>query len=89
MHRGLVSGPGSASSVVITTATVLDVLRIAEAEIVHFQADQSVRNLPQVKKGDEVTAASSVAKLDRVQVGHLVEATYREAVSISVQKPGK
>ena len=163
------AGPGSASSMVSTTATVLDVdqktrmvtLRTAEGEIVHFQADESIRNLPQVKKGDVVTAtyyeslalrlreaenenpsvtvSQSVeraplgakpsgmvvrdttltakvtavdrkkqtvtlegpqggrmtlkvddpAKLDRAQVGHLVEATYREAVSISVEKPGK
>jgi len=163
------AGPGSASSMVSTTATVLDVdqktrmvtLRTAEGEVVHFQADESIRNLPQVKKGDvvtttyyeslalrlreaenenpSVTVSQSVeraplgakpsgmvvrdttltakvtgvdrkkqtvtlegpqggrvtlkvddpAKLDRAQVGHLVEATYREAVSISVQKPGK
>jgi len=163
------AGPNSASSVVSTTATVLDVdqktrmvtLRTAEGEVVHFQADESIRNLPQVKKGDQVTATyyeslalrlrdaegeqprvtvsqqveraplgekpsgmvvrdttvtakvtavdkkkqtvtlegpqgghvtlkvDDPAKLDRAQVGHLVEATYREAVSISVQKPGK
>ena len=163
------TGPGSASSMVSTTATVLDVdqktrmvtLRTAEGEVVHFQADESIRNLPQVKKGDvvtttyyeslalrlreaenenpSVTVSQSVeraplgakpsgmvvwdttltakvtgvdrkkqtvtlegpqggrvtlkvddpAKLDRAQVGHLVEATYREAVSISVEKPGK
>jgi len=29
------------------------------------------------------------ANLERAQVGHLVEATYREAVSISVQTPTK
>jgi hypothetical protein len=163
------AGPNSASSVVTTTATVVDVdqktrmvtLRTAEGEIVHFQADESIRNLPQVKKGDHVTATyyeslairlrdaegeqpkvsvsqqveraplgakpggmvvrdttvtanvtavdkkeqtvtlegpqggrvtlkvEDPAKLDRAQVGHLVEATYREAVSIEVKKPGK
>ena len=31
-------------------------LRTAEGEIVHFKADESVRNLPQVRKGDQVTA---------------------------------
>jgi len=163
------TGPGSASAMVTTTATVEDVdqksrvvtLRTAEGEIVHFKADESVRNLPQVKKGDEVTATyyealairlrdaegeqprmtvseqieraplgakpagmvvrdttvtakvtavdkkkqtvtlegprggrvtldvDDPAKLEQAKVGHLVEATYREAVSISVQKPGK
>jgi hypothetical protein len=163
------SGPGSASALVSTTATVEDVdqktrmvtLRTAEGEIVHFKADESVRNLPQVRKGDQVTATyyqslalrlreaegeqprisvseqvdraplgekpagmvvrdttltakvtaidkkrqtvtlegpqggkvtlkvQDPANLDRAQVGHLVEATYREAVSISVEKPTK
>jgi uncharacterized lipoprotein YajG len=163
------AGPNSASALVTTTATVVDVdqktrvvtLRTAEGEIVHFQADESARNLPQVKKGDRVTATyyeslalrlraadgeqprvsvsqqveraplgqkpagmvvrdttvtarvahvdrkkqtvtlegpqggtvtlkvDDPAKLDRAQVGHLVEATYREAVSIEVKKPGK
>jgi len=58
------SGPGSASALVSTTATVEDVdqrtrmvtLRTADGEIVHFQGDESMRNLPQVRKGDQVTA---------------------------------
>ena len=163
------SGPGSVSALVSTTATVEDVdhktrmvtLRTAEGEIVHFKADESVRNLPQVQKGDQVTATyyeslalrlreaegeqprisvseqvdraplgekpagmvvrdttltakvtaidkkrqtvtlegpqggkvtlkvQDPANLERAQVGHLIEATYREAVSISVAKPTK
>ena len=163
------SGPNSASSLVTTTATVENVdqktrmvtLRTADGEIVHFQADDSVRNLPQVRKGDQVTAtyyesialsmheapggtpsitvaegveraplgdkpagmivrdttitakvtainkakqtvtlegpqggqvtlkAADPANLDHIQVGHLVQAVYREAVSISVEKPTK
>jgi hypothetical protein len=163
------SGPGVASALVTTTATVEDVdqktrvvtLRTASGEIVHFKADESVRNLPQVRKGDQVTATyyealalrlreaegeqprmvvseqveraplgakpagmvvrdttltakvtavdkkkqtvtlegpqggkvtlevDDPAKLEQAKVGHLVEATYREAVAISVQKPGK
>src|SRR5436190_307039 len=158
------SGPGSASALVSTTATVEDVdqrtrmvtLRTADGEIVHFQGDESMRNLPQVRKGDQVTATyyesialrlreaegeqpriavseqveraplgekpagmvvrnatltakvaaidraretvtlegpqggkitlkvQDPANLERAHVGHLVEATYREAVSISV-----
>jgi hypothetical protein len=46
----------------VTSATVLDVdqkarnvtLRTAEGETVNFHADESVRNLAQVRKGDEV-----------------------------------
>jgi len=163
------SGPGSASALVSTTATVEDVdqrtrmvtLRTADGEIVHFQGDESMRNLPQVRKGDQVTATyyesialrlreaggeqpriavseqveraplgekpagmvvrnatltakvaaidraretvtlegpqggkitlkvQDPANLERAHVGHLVEATYREAVSISVQTPTK
>ena len=163
------AGPGTVSRLVTTTATVEGVdqksrvvtLRTAEGEIVHFKADESVRNLPQVQKGDHVTATyyealalrlrdaegeqprmtvseqveraplgekpsgmvvrdttitarvtavdkkkqtvtlegpqggkvtldvDDPAKLEQAKVGHLVEATYREAVSISVQKPGK
>ena len=163
------AGPGTVSRLVTTTATVEDVdqksrvvtLRTAEGEIVHFKADESVRNLPQVQRGDHVTATyyealalrlrdaegeqprmtvseqieraplgekpagmvvrdttltakvtavdkkkqtvtlegpgggkvtldvDDPAKLEQAKVGHLVEATYREAVSISVQKPGK
>jgi len=163
------AGPGTVSRLVTTTATVEDVdqksrvvtLRTAEGETVHFKADESVRNLPQVQKGDHVTATyyealalrlrdaegeqprmtvseqteraplgekpsgmvvrdttltakvtaidkkkqtvtlegpqggkvtldvDDPAKLEQAKVGHLVEATYREAVSISVQKPGK
>jgi len=134
------SGPGSASALVSTTATVEDVdqrtrmvtLRTADGEIVHFQGDESMRNLPQVRKGDQVTATyyesialrlreaggeqpriavseqveraplgekpagmvitlkvEDPANLERAHVGHLVEATYREAVSISVQTPTK
>ena len=163
------TGPGTVSALVTTTATVEDVdqesrvvtLRTAEGEIVHFKADESVRNLPQVQKGDHVTATyyealalrlreaegeeprmtvseqieraplgekpsgmvvrdttltakvtavdkkkqtvtlegprggkvtldvDDPAKLEQAKVGHLVEATYREAVSISVQKPSK
>jgi len=134
---------------------------LVAGSVVHFQADESIRNLPQVKKGDQVTATyyeslalrlrdaegeqpkvsvsqqieraplgqkpagmvvrdttvtakvtevdkkkqtvtlegpqggrvtlkvDDPAKLDRAEVGHLVEATYREAVSIEVKKPGK
>ena len=94
--------------------------------------DESMRNLPQVRKGDQVTATyyesialrlreaegeqpriavseqveraplgekpagmvitlkvEDPANLERAHVGHLVEATYREAVSISVQTPTK
>jgi len=163
------SGRNSAAALVSTTATVEDVdqktrivtLRTAEGEIVHFKADESVRNLPQVRKGDQVTttfyeslalrireaegAQPSIsvsenveraalgekpagmvvrtttltakvtavdkkkqtvtlegprgghvtlkvedpANLEHAQVGHLVEATYREAVAISVQTPTK
>ena len=163
------SGPNSASSLVTTTATVENVdqktrmvtLRTADGEIVHFKADESVRNLPQVRKGDHVTVTyyeslalrlreaeggrpgvsvseqveraplgekpagmvvrtttltakvtaidkkkqtvtlegpeggkvtlevADPANLERVQVGHLVEATYREGVSISVKTPTK
>ena len=162
-------GPTSASSLITSTATVESVdhktrmvtLRTADGEIVHFQADESVRNLPQVRKGDHVTVTyyeslalrlrdteggqpgvsvsqqveraplgekpagmvvhittltakvtaidkkkqtvtlegpkggkvtlevTDPANLERVQVGHLVEATYREAVSISVKTPTK
>ena len=163
------SGPGTAEALVTTTATVEDVdqktrmvtLRTAEGEIFHFKADESVRNLPQVRKGDHVTLTyyqsialrlreadgeqpsisvsehveraplgekpaglvarnttltakvtaidkkqqtvtlqgpqggkvtlkvQDPANLEHAQVGHLVEATYREAVSISVQTPTK
>jgi len=163
------TGPGSATSVVTTRATVEDVdeqsrivtLRTADDRIVHFRADPSMRNLPQVRKGDEVSAtyyesmairlrdadgeqprvsmsekveraplgkkpggmivrdttltakvtgidkarrtvtlegphggtvmltAEDPTHLDDVRVGHLVEATYREGVSISVRKPEK
>jgi len=163
------AGPGTVSRLITTTATVEDVdqksrvvtLRTAEGETVHFKADESVRNLPQVQKGDHVTATyyealalrlrdaegeqprmtvseqieraplgekpsgmvvrdttltakvtaidkkkqtvtlegpqggkvtldvDDPAKLEQAKVGHLVEATYREAVSISVQKPSK
>lgn len=56
------SGPGTASKFFVTSATVLDVdqktrlvtLRTAEGETVKFEADESVRNLKQVRKGDEV-----------------------------------
>ena len=162
-------GPNSTSSLVTTTATVEEVdqktrmvtLRAADGEIVYFKTDESVRNLPQVRKGDHVTVtysqslalrlrdaeggrpgvsvseqvehaplgekpagmvvrtttltakvtaidkkkqtvtlegpeggkvtlkAADPANLERVQVGHLVEATYREAVSISVKTPTK
>lgn len=162
------SGPGSAAALVTTTATVeaidqktrMVTLRTAEGENVTFKADESVRNLPQVRKGDQVTVSyyESVAirlreaegekpgitvseeteraplgqkpggvvvrqttltakvtavdrkrqkvtlqgpegrsvtlkvadpqYLDRAKVGHLVQVTYREAIAISVQKPG-
>jgi hypothetical protein len=162
-------GSGTASALVSTTATVLDVdqktrmvtLRTADDELVHFHADESVRNLPQVQKGDQVTTTyyqslalklretegeprdvtvseeveraplgekpagmvvrnvtltakvtavdktketvtlegpqggrvtlkvQDPANLERAKVGRLVEATYREAVSISVEKPTK
>src|SRR5262249_44830469 len=155
------------STVVTTTATVEDVdqqtrmvtLRTADGEMVHFKADETVRNLPQVRKGDTVTATyyeslafklrdaegekpqvavseqveraplgekpsgmvvrntvltakvaavdrakqtvtlegpqggrvtlkvDDPAKLEKAKVGHLVEATYREGVSIAVQSP--
>ena len=163
------TGPGSAAALVTATATVVDIdqatrmvtLQRADGEVVQFHVDESVRNLPQVRKGDQVTVAYyeslaiklskaeggqpsvSVAEqleraplgdkpggvlvrdvtltakvtavdrkkqtvtlegpqgnsvtlkvadpqyLDRAEVGHLVEATYREAVAISVQKPTK
>jgi hypothetical protein len=41
-------------------------------------------------EGGKVTLkVQDPANLERAQVGHLVEATYREAVSISVEKPAK
>ena len=163
------SGPGSASRAVTATATVEDVdqknrvvtLRTADGEVKRIQVGDEVRNLPQVRRGDVVTATyyesialalrdatgekPSVAvtndmeraplgakpsgavmqtttlkakvtaldkkkqtvtlegpnggtvtikvedpkKLDNVVVGNLVEAVYREAVVISVDKPTK
>ena len=163
------SGPDSASRAVTATATVEDVdqktrevtLRTADGELKRIHVGDEVRNLPQVRKGDLVTATyyesialalrdatgekPSVAvthdmeraplgakpsgavmqtttlkakvtavdkkkqtvtlegpkggtvtinvedpkKLDTVVVGHLVEAVYREAVVISVDKPTK
>jgi hypothetical protein len=163
------SGPGSASTLFVTSATVLDVdqktrnvtLRTAEGETVNFHADESVRNLAQVKKGDEVdvtyleaialrlrdaqgekpgvSVAESLERaqvgekpagtmvrtttltakvkaidktkqtvtlegpegrsvtvnvrdplqLEKAKVGKLVEATYREAVNITVRAPSK
>jgi hypothetical protein len=77
------TGPGSASQLFVTSATVLDVdqktrmvtLRTAEGETVNFKADESARNLDQVRKGDEV------------------DVTYYEAVALRLrdaegQKPG-
>jgi hypothetical protein len=163
------AGPGSASRAVTATATVEEVdqerrevvLRTADGELKRIHVGDEVRNLPQVRKGDVVTATyyESIAlalrdatgekpsvsvtqdmqraplgsmpsgvvtqqttlrakvtavdrkkqtvtlegprggtvtlkvedakKLDGVVVGHLVEAVYREAVVISVDKPTK
>ena len=163
------AGPGSASRAVTATATVEDVdqdrrevtLRTADGEQKRIRVGDEVRNLPQVRKGDVVTATyyESIAlalrdatgdepsvsvtqdvqraplgskpsgsvtqettlkakvtavdrrkqtvtlegprggtvtlkvedpkKLDDVVVGRLVEAVYREAVVISVDKPTK
>jgi hypothetical protein len=161
------ASPGAASSLFVTSATVLDVdqkarvvtLRTAEGETVRFEAGEEVRNLKQIKKGDEVdvtyyealalrlrdaegekpsvavseqierapvgakpagtivrntTLTAKVKAIDKTQrtvtlegpqgrsvtlnvndpeqlekakVGHLVEATYREAVGITVRAP--
>ena len=163
------AGPGSASRAVTATATVEEVdqakrevvLRTADGELKRIQVGDEVRNLPQVRKGDVVTATyyESIAlalrdatggkpsvsvtedvqraplgakpsgtvtqqttltakvtagdkkkqtvtlegprggtvtlkvedptKLEGVTVGRLVEAVYREAVVISVDKPTK
>jgi hypothetical protein len=163
------AGPGSASRAVTATATVEEVdqakrevvLRTADGDLKRIHVGDEVRNLPQVRKGDVVTATyyESIAlalrdatgekpsvsvtqdmqraplgsmpsgvvtqqttlkakvtavdrkkqtvtlegprggtvtlkvedpkKLDGVVVGHLVEAVYREAVVISVDKPTK
>jgi hypothetical protein len=163
------AGPGSASRAVTATATVEEVdqakrevvLRTADGELKRIHVGDEVRNLPQVRKGDVVTATyfESIAlalrdatgekpsvsvtqdmqraplgsmpsgvvtqqttlkakvtavdrkkqtvtlegprggtvtlkvedpkRLDGVVVGHLVEAVYREAVVISVDKPTK
>jgi hypothetical protein len=163
------AGPGSASRAVTVTATVEHVdaekrevtLRNADGELKRIRVGPEVRNLPQVRKGDVVTATyyESIAlslrdaaggkpsvsttqdveraplgakpagavmqqttltakvtavdkkkqtvtlegpqggtvtlkvedpqKLDKAVVGRLVEAVYREAVVISVEKPTK
>src|SRR5439155_5491090 len=57
------SGPGSASALVSTTATVevvdqrtrMVTLRTVDGEIVHFQGDELLRNFLQVRKGVQVT----------------------------------
>jgi hypothetical protein len=163
------TGPGSAARAVTATATVEDVnqktrevtLRTADGEIKRIKVGDEVRNLPQVRKGDIVTATyyESIAlslrdatgekpsvsttqgmeraplgsmprgaimqettltakvtavdkkkqtvtlegpqggtvtlkvedpqKLEKAVVGHLVQAVYREAVVIQVDKPTK
>lgn len=58
------SGPDSASRAITATATVEDVdqknrvvtLRTADGEVKRIQVGDEVRNLPQVRKGDVVTA---------------------------------
>jgi hypothetical protein len=72
------SGPGSASALVSTTATVEEV-------------DQSTRMVTlEGPQGGKITLkVQDPANLQRAHVGHLVEAAYREAVSISVQTPTK
>lgn len=162
-------GPGEAAAAVTTTATVEEVdqktrmvtLLTADGERVRFKADENIRNLPQVRKGDQVratyyesiaiavhpagegrpgvsvsqeveraplgkmpagvvvrqtTLTAKVTKIDRakdkvtlegpqggsvtlkvenpknldgVKVGQLVEATYREAIAISVERPSR
>jgi hypothetical protein len=162
-------GPGHASQAITATATVEDVdqknrivtLRTQDGELTPIKVGPEVRNLPQIRKGDIVTATyyESIAvtlretpgakpsitvsedmerapvgsmpqgavmrttvltakvvavdrkkqtvtlegpqggvvklkvedakRLDGVDVGELVEATYREAVVISVDKPKK
>ena len=163
------AGPGQASQAITATATVEDVdqknrivtLRTQDGELTPIRVGPEVRNLPQIRKGDIVTATfyESIAiklretpggkpsvtvsedmerapvgsmphgavmrttvltakvvavdrkkqtvslegprggvvklkvedptRLDGVDVGELVEATYREAVVISVDKPTK
>jgi len=59
------SGPGSAAALVTTTATVTAInqktrmvtLHTADGENITFKADESIRNLPQVHKGDVVTTS--------------------------------
>jgi hypothetical protein len=160
-------GSKSASALVTATATVVDIdqatrmvtLRKSDGELTTFRVDESARNLPQVRRGDEVTVTyyeslalrleekpggkpsvevtessdraalgekpggvivretkltAAVTGVDRkkqtvtlkgpkgnsvtlkvedpkqlqkVDVGEMVEATYREAVAVSVQKP--
>jgi hypothetical protein len=58
------SGPGEASQAITATATVEDVdvknrlvtLRTADGESTQIKVGEEVRNLPQVRKGDIVTA---------------------------------
>jgi len=58
------SGPGEASQAITATATVEDVdvknrlvtLRTADSELSQIKVGEEVRNLPQIRKGDIVTA---------------------------------